>query len=92
MTARARLILSAAEFRVFQLSTVSRRRRRVRTLFSGSAWRRRETAPAYHFDAGAFDLPGPPTGLQYTREAYLQDFLRSAAPPKKTLTSGAGPV
>jgi hypothetical protein len=36
--------------------------------------------PAYHFNAGEFNLLGLPTGLQYTREAYLYDFLQSAAP------------
>lgn len=36
--------------------------------------------PAYHFTAGEFNLLGLPTGLQYTREAYLYDFLQAAAP------------
>lgn len=36
--------------------------------------------PGYHFNAGEFNLLGLPTGLQYTREAYLYDFLQSAAP------------
>jgi len=36
--------------------------------------------PAYHFNAGKFNLLGLPTGLQYTREAYLYDFLQAAAP------------
>jgi hypothetical protein len=36
--------------------------------------------PAYHFNAGEFNLLGLPTGLQYTREAYLYDFLQAAAP------------
>ena len=36
--------------------------------------------PGYHFNAGEFNLLGLPTGLQYTREAYLYDFLQAAAP------------
>jgi hypothetical protein len=36
--------------------------------------------PAYHFNAGEFNLLGLPTGLRYTREAYLYDFLQAAAP------------
>lgn len=36
--------------------------------------------PGYHFNAGEFNLFGLPTGLQYTREAYLYDFMQSAAP------------
>lgn len=36
--------------------------------------------PGYHFNAGEFNLLGLPTGLQYTREAYLYDFLQTAAP------------
>ena len=36
--------------------------------------------PFYHFNAGEFSLLGLPTGLQYTREPYLYDFLRTAAP------------
>lgn len=36
--------------------------------------------PSYHFNAGEFNLLGLPTGLQYTREAYLYDFLQAAAP------------
>lgn len=36
--------------------------------------------PSYHFNAGDFNLLGLPTGLQYTPEAYLYDFLAAARP------------
>ena len=36
--------------------------------------------PFYHLNAGAFDASGLPTGLQFTREAYLFDFYQTAAP------------
>lgn len=36
--------------------------------------------PAYHFNAGEFNALGLPAGLQYTREAYLYDFLQTGAP------------
>lgn len=36
--------------------------------------------PFYHFNAGEFDASGIPTGLQFTRESYLYDFLKTAAP------------
>lgn len=37
--------------------------------------------PFYHLNAGAFDsATNLPTGLQFTREAYLYDFYQTAAP------------
>jgi pimeloyl-ACP methyl ester carboxylesterase len=38
-------------------------------------------APFYHLNAATFDTAtGLPTGLQFTREAYLYDFYQTAAP------------
>jgi pimeloyl-ACP methyl ester carboxylesterase len=36
--------------------------------------------PFYHLNAGEFDASGLPTGLRFTREAYLYDFYQTAAP------------
>jgi pimeloyl-ACP methyl ester carboxylesterase len=36
--------------------------------------------PFYHLSAGTFDASGLPTGLQFTREAYLYDLYQTAAP------------